>query len=122
MTYVEQDADLVKKVMYAMADTFDMYKDAAPGNVGWGLNRQKLDWVMPYHDGAIAFFKEKGMWTEAHQKNQDMLLKRQKILADTWKAVKGKTHANDDEFQKDWMKSRAQALTAAGMDPVMASW
>ena len=122
MTYVGQDADLVKKVMYAMADTFDLYKDAAPGNVGWSLDRQKLDWVMPYHDGAIAFFKEKGMWTEAHQKNQDLLLKRQQILADAWKAVKGRTHANDEEFQKDWMKSRADALTKAGMDPVMASW
>jgi hypothetical protein len=86
------------------------------------MDRQKLSWVIPYHDGAIAFFKEKGVWTDAHQKNNDMLLKRQQILADAWKQVKGRSHANDEEFAKDWMKTRADALTKAGMDPVMTSW
>lgn len=122
MTYADQDPKLAKAVVTAMVDTFDMYKDAAPGNVGWGMDRQKLDWVIPYHDGAIAYFKEKGVWTDAHQKNNDMLVKRQQILADAWKAVKGRSHANDQEFAKDWMKTRADALTKAGMDPVMTSW
>jgi uncharacterized protein len=122
MTYADQDAKLTKAVMTAMVDTFGAYKDAAPGNVGWAMDRQKLSWVIPYHDGAIAFFKEKGVWTDAHQKNNDMLLKRQQILADAWKQVKGRSHANDEEFAKDWMKTRADALTKAGMDPVMTSW
>lgn len=122
MAYADQDAKLTKAVMTAMVDTFDMYKDAAPGNVGWSMDRQKLDWVIPYHDGAIEFFKEKGMWTAEHQKNNDMLVKRQQILADAWKAVKGRQHANDEAFQQDWMKTRAEALTKAGMDPVMTSW
>ena len=30
----------------------------------------------PYHDGAVKFFKEKGVWTEAMQKRQEQLLKR----------------------------------------------
>ncbi|UOD49471.1 TAXI family TRAP transporter solute-binding subunit [Orrella daihaiensis] len=122
MTYADQDPKLAKAVVTAMVDTFDMYKDAAPGNVGWGMDRQKLEWVIPYHDGAIAYFKEKGVWTDAHQKNNDMLVKRQQILADAWKAVKARSHANDQEFAKDWMKTRAEALTKAGMDPVMTSW
>lgn len=122
MSYADQDAKLVKAVMTAMVDTFDAYKDAAPGNVGWGMDRQKLDWVIPYHEGAVQYFKEKGVWTDAHQKNNDMLIKRQQILADAWKEVKGRTHASDEEFAKDWMKTRAQALSKAGMDPVMTSW
>lgn len=122
MSYADQDAKLVKAVMTAMVDTFDAYKDAAPGNVGWGMERQKLDWVIPYHEGAVQYFKEKGVWTDAHQKNNDMLIKRQQILADAWKEVKGRTHASDEEFAKDWMKTRAQALSKAGMDPVMTSW
>ena len=122
MTYARQEKDLVKKVMHAMADTFDMYKGAAPGNVGWGLDRQNLSWVMPYHEGAVEFFKEKGMWTDAHQANNDMLIKRQQVLADAWKDVKSRKHANEDAFQADWMKTRAAFLTKAGMDPVMTSW
>jgi len=122
MVYESQDKDLVKKIMKAMDETFDMYKDAAPGNVGWGLDRQKLDWVMPYHEGAIEFFKEKGMWTAEHQANNDRLVERQKVLAKAWEEVKQRKHANNEEFQKDWMKTRAEALTKAGMDPVMTSW
>lgn len=122
MTYADQDTALTKAVVAAMAETFDQYKDAAPGNVGWGLDRQQLSWVVPYHDGAVEFFKEKGLWTEEHQKNNDMLIKRQQILADAWKEVKGRTHADNDAFAQDWMKTRAAALTAAGMDPVMTSW
>ena len=61
MTYANQDPKLVTAVMTAMVDTYDTYKDAAPGNVGWGMDRQKLSWVIPYHDGAIEFFKQKGM-------------------------------------------------------------
>jgi TRAP transporter TAXI family solute receptor len=122
MTYANQDNKLVNAMMVAMVDTFGQYKDSAPGNVGWSLERQKLEWVIPYHDGAVEYFKQKGVWTDAHQKNNDMLIKRQQILADAWKAVMGRQHADDAAFAQDWMKTRAEALTKAGMDPVMSSW
>ena len=82
MTYADQKTDLVKKVMNAMIDTFDVYKDAAPGNTGWSLKVQKYDWVVPFHEGAIEVLKEKGVWTDAYQANNDKLLKRQQVLAD----------------------------------------
>jgi len=122
MTYVNQDSKLVKAVMTAMVDTFDVYKSAAPGNAGWAMDRQNLGWVIPYHEGAVEYFKSKGMWTAEHQKNNESLINRQQILADAWKQVKSRQHADDNAFQQDWMKTRAAALSKAGMDPVMASW
>lgn len=122
MTYVNQDPNLVKAVMTAMVDTFDAYESSAPGNAGWGLNRQNLEWVIPYHDGAVEYFKAKGVWTAEHQKNNDMLVKRQQVLADAWKAVMSRQHADDEAFKQDWMKTRAAGLTKAGMDTVMDSW
>jgi uncharacterized protein len=122
MTYADQDPKLVKSVMTAMVDTYADYKAAAPGNIGWSLDRQKLAWVIPYHEGAIAYFKEKGLWNDEAQKNNDMLLKRQQILADAWKEVKSRSHPDEVAFQTDWMKTRADALTKAGMDPVMTNW
>jgi len=122
MAYAAQDPKLVANVMTAMVETFPEYKDAAPGNAGWGMDRQNLSWVIPYHDGAVEFFKQKGVWTAEHQKNNDMLVNRQKVLSDAWKAVKSRTHADDKAFMQDWMKARADALSKAGMDPVMTSW
>ena len=32
------------------------------------------DVPIPYHDGAIAYYRERGLWTERHQANQERLL------------------------------------------------
>lgn len=43
-------------------------KDLAPVNFGH-----------PYHAGAVRFFKEAGLWTPAHEKRQEALLKAEKM-------------------------------------------
>ena len=72
---------------------------------------------MPWHDGAIRYFKEIGLWTDAHQKWNDQLVKRQDVLAAAWTKAKAGTYANDAAFTAAWMKTRADALTAAGFEP-----
>jgi TRAP transporter TAXI family solute receptor len=120
-TLDDRDADLVYAMTVAMVETYPMYKDAAPGNDGWGLDRQNLEWVVPYHEGAIRFYKEKGMWTDAHQKHNDMLVKRQQILADAWKKVIAQ-NLEGDAHMEAWQKARAEALRAAGMNVVLEKW
>ncbi len=106
----------------AMVDTFDDYKAAAPGNLGWAVDRQNFAWVIPFHDGAIRYWKERGLWKPEHQAHNDKLIARQKVLADAWKAVQAASPADDKAFEQAWMKARADALTKAGFDPVVTSW
>ena len=77
MTYADRPADTVDAVTKAMIDTYDEYKDGAPGAEGMALSLQNMTWVVPYHDGTIRAFKEKGVWTDAAQKHNDALIKRQ---------------------------------------------
>lgn len=118
MTYADRPADTIQAITKAMIDTYDKYKDGAPGAEGMALSLQNLTWVMPYHDGTIRAFKEKGVWTDAAQKHNDALIKRQQVMMDAWKAYTANPPADDKAFAEGWMKARAVALQKAGMDVV----
>ncbi len=42
----------------------------------WTLKRTMRNVALPFHPGAIQYFKEKGVWTAAHEANQNKLLNR----------------------------------------------
>ena len=97
---------------------YDDYKNADPGAIGWALERQVLDWVVPFHAGAVRYFREVGAWTDAHEAHNQRLLERQRVLQQAWQEVKSRSHASDAEFIAAWKAARVAALEAAGFDPV----
>jgi uncharacterized protein len=115
MTYASQKADLVYNMTKAMVETFDMYKGSAPGASGWAVDRQIFDWVVPYHDGAIRYWKEAGQWKPEHQAHNDMLIKRQQVLAKAWAGMNKAGDIDAEAFAAAWEKARAAALAMAGM-------
>jgi TRAP transporter TAXI family solute receptor len=117
MVYESQPADLVYSIAKAMIEQYPAYKDSAPGADGFEVKRQNLTWVIPYHAGTVKALKEAGAWTDAAQRHNDMLLKRQATLAGAWKSYVA-TNPADDKFAAGWSKHRADALKKAGMDPV----
>jgi TRAP transporter TAXI family solute receptor len=118
MTFADRPADTIQAVTKAMIDTYNSYKDGAPGAEGMALSLQNFQWVIPYHDGAIRAFKEKGAWTDAAQKHNDGLVRRQQVMLEAWKAFGVNGSADEKAFTDGWMKARAAALQKAGMDPV----
>ncbi|MCK6451984.1 MAG: TAXI family TRAP transporter solute-binding subunit [Alphaproteobacteria bacterium] len=122
MAYANIDADLAYNMTRAMVELFNDYKDGAPGNNGWDIKRQRFDWVVPLHDGAIRYFREIKVWTDAYQKHNDGLVKRQQVLAAAWADTSKASHADAAAFAKAWQKNRAAALTKAGMEPVLTEW
>ena len=122
MTMAATDVDLTYNMTRAMVELFPDYKDGAPGNLGWDLKRQVFAWAIPMHEGAIRYYKERGVWTAEHQKHNDALVKRQDTLAAAWKSYSSSAPADDKEFEKGWMKARAAAMTKAGMEVVVSEW
>ncbi|MBY6092346.1 TAXI family TRAP transporter solute-binding subunit [Maritimibacter alkaliphilus] len=111
----EQDADLVYKQTRAMVETFDAYKDAAPAADGWNIEAQNLEWLVPFHEGAIRYFKEAGIWTDAAQAHNDRMIARQDALAAAWEELKAEKPA---DWEAAWAEKRHAALAAGGFKPV----
>lgn len=95
---------------------FDDYKNSAPGGTGWAIEGQKLaNAFLPYHDGAVRYFRELGLWTEEAEARHQANLHRQQVLKETWEAFLLTAPEDHRAFQAEWLKVREQALEARGM-------
>jgi TRAP transporter TAXI family solute receptor len=122
VSYAGQSTDLVYSMTRAMVETFDRYRSAAPGNEGWDVKRQEFAWLVPYHEGAIRYWKEIGVWKPEHQAHNDRLVERQTVLARAWEQTRKAAYSDGQAFAQAWMKARAEALTKSGFEPVFRSW
>lgn len=111
------DAAVVEALVMALHTHYDDYRNADPGAIGWALDRQIFQWVVPYHDGAVAAFRKLGVWTDADQQHNDSLVRRQALLARAWQDMQ-ETDLEGDAFVDAWMTHRREALTAEGFDPI----
>ncbi len=67
--------DVVYTVLEAIYDHFDEFSATHPSLDDMTLDRAvSLRSINPYHTGAIAFFKDRGVWTEEAQSLQEELL------------------------------------------------
>lgn len=118
-----ESADLAYAVTKVMYDSYDDYKNGAPGANGWSWERQQIESVfLPFHEGAIRYYKKTGLWTEAAEANHQQNLARQHVLQDAWATFIADPPEDDDAFAAGWMKARADALRAGGQSMVFESW
>ena len=109
------DADLAYNMTKAMVELFPQYDGKAPGIAGWALDKQDMQWVAPYHEGAIRYFEEAGVWSEEAQKHNDELIVRQEVLKAAWEALQ---EEGPEDWDAAWAERRREALGQAGLDVV----
>ncbi len=109
------DADLVYNMTKAMVELFPQYDGKAPGIGGWAMDKQDMEWVVPYHEGAIRYYTEAGVWTDAAQAHNDKLIARQAALAKAWEETKA---ANPSDWEAAWAEARRKALADGGFEVV----
>jgi len=112
------DADVVHALAGVIHRHYHEFKSADPGAIGWAMDRQLFEWVVPYHAGAVRYFREIGVWNDAFEAHNQRLLERQRVLAGAWASMAGRDVGSDEAFTAAWLEVRAAALTRAGFDPV----
>jgi len=113
-TYAKQSADEVYALVKALDETFDLYKDADPVMQDWELKKSgKTPAGAPYHEGAIKYLKEKGVWTEADDNWNNAVLERSKKLQQAWDKTVEEATANkitEKDFSNFWMKKKKELV------------
>ena len=107
--------DLVYNMTKAMDEVYPLYEGKVLGIDGWNVTDQYFDWFIPYHEGAITYFKELGIWTEDAQEHNTRLLARQGALATAWQALK---EEKPDDWEAAWDERRRQALQDGGFQVI----
>lgn len=48
------------------------------------MENQVFDWVVPFHEGAVRYLDEAGLWSEEAEAHNAALIHRQEVLATAW--------------------------------------
>lgn len=117
VTYAERDTDFVYNMTKAVSLQVPNFAKAEPSAIGWADDRQNFRWVVPFHEGAVRYWKERGLWSADDEAHNQKILRRQAVLAEAWKKMEGE---KGEDFAKKWLAVRAKALQAEGL-PVFGS-
>jgi TRAP transporter TAXI family solute receptor len=104
----------VYAVTKAIADNFELYRNATPLMPRWELPQSAgFPTMLPYHDGAIRFLKEKNVWTADHQRWQEGIARRRERLRQGWAEMMSKDPAKSatpDALIELWTPLRTEIL------------
>ena len=119
VAYANQNPKLVYWMTKMIVESWDLYKDTLSAAPYWQVDRAlQARLAEPWHDGAIAYFKDIGKWTPELQARQDELVKRQTLLIATFAKAKQEFKASGKdakEFPAFWEAHRIATLKTAGM-------
>ena len=95
-TYATTTTEEVYNLVKAIDESFDLYKNTTGSSKNWELKRSiRTPADAPWHDGAIKYAKEKGLWTAEDQAWHDKRLARLTALRELW----DKTTSEFDDYR-----------------------
>jgi hypothetical protein len=112
VTYAKTSADEVYALVKALDETFGLYKDTDPVMSDWALAKAgKTPAGAPFHEGAIRYLKEKGIWKADDEAWNKKILAHAKKLQQAWgKAIEEASEKKipEKDFPAFWLKKRQE--------------
>ena len=124
-TYATTTTEEVYNLVKAIDESFDLYKNTTGSSKNWELKRSiRTPADAPWHDGAIKYAKEKGLWSAEDQAWHDKRLARLNALRELWDTTTSEFDAyrlaerkkgNKINAKKAWPDYWAKARKAANL-------
>ncbi|OUS18867.1 C4-dicarboxylate ABC transporter substrate-binding protein [Rhodobacterales bacterium 59_46_T64] len=113
-TTVDKSADDVYAFIKALDETYDLYKDGTAAMKRWALERSGKPAIdVPFHEGAIRYLKEKGIWTAEDDAWNAKRTERMDALIAAWAEFKPQNaDMSEEEFAAAWMARRAEVAAS----------
>ncbi|MCC5858184.1 MAG: TAXI family TRAP transporter solute-binding subunit [Ectothiorhodospiraceae bacterium] len=113
ITYLDHDDDEAYHLTRFIFETYDTFKDMAPGARGYNLDNHNLQQTLPIHAGAVRYYRERGVWSQEDEAHNQRMLERQQVLQNAWEGLRERV-AGTDALMAKWPQAREQALQDAG--------
>ena len=113
-TTQEKSADEVYAFIKALDETFPMYKDGTAAMSRWTLEMSGKPAIdIPFHEGAIRYLEEKGIWTDEDQAWNDQRQERMDTMSEAWDAFKSENEGMEPEaYAEAWMARRTEVIAS----------
>ena len=112
--YADADPARVYAFIKALDEAYPLYEKAHKMMPFWHINQAGVPPAdAPYHEGAIRYLKEKGVWTDEHDAWNQARVKHIKTVQKAWTAAVEKADnqkMKSKVFPKFWLEERAKAL------------
>lgn len=108
------DEDKVYWFTKELVESYDGYKDAINSAPFWAIETAiKSHFAVPYHEGAVRYFKEIGVWTDDMEARNRMLIARGSALDEAFKAAVADYSGDKDDFPAYWEPKQKSVADAA---------
>ena len=113
-TYEGENEEVVYQFTKGVDECFDLYKGAFPALAGWERKKAIVTGLpLPFHKGAVRYFKEIGIWTQEFENWQKNRLEKQNRLAAAWSAAVAEANQKGlkgADFTAFWLKKHEEVL------------
>ncbi len=110
--YANTNADEVYAMVKAVDESMDLIRGITGSAGNWAPSiAGKPPADAPWHEGAIRYLKEKGIWTAEHQAWHDQRLARLKKVMAGWEEAKKSFKGGDDQaWMTHWEEHRVKNM------------
>lgn len=114
-TMGSRDADEVYHLVKSMVENYEHYEGTTPDTKQFGFDAVlKEPLVVPFHEGTVRYFEERGVWTEELERKNDELIERGERMREAWPGVVESSSA--EELEQNWTDWKTDELDSEETD------